>query len=172
MQDRNRGLGLRWQVLVLVCVVGLAVLMVFRSSAAAPASVAASASVAAPAPASVAPAAPALANEPQQEVIRLETRINQLEQRLYGIETSLRTLEQQSRLSQSSRGGASAQDLALLQSQIQALQLRLADDECGLARLDERTLSPAMRTARRQSAGRTDPCRTNVESPIRLPETR
>ena len=156
MQDRSRGLDLRWQVLVLVCVVGLAVLMVFRSSAAVPASA----------------AAPANPPEPQQEVIRLETRINQLEQRLYGIETSIRTLEQQSRLAPSSRGGASAQDLALLQSQIQALQLRLADDECGLARLDERTLLPAMRTARRQSAGRTDPCRTNVESPIRLPETR
>ena len=148
MQDRSRGLDLRWQVLVLVCVVGVAVLMVFRSSAAAP------------------------AVEPQQEVIRLETRINQLEQRLYGIETSIRMLEQQSRLAPASRGGASAQDLALLQSQIQSLQLRLADDECGLARLDERTLTPAMRNARRQSAGRTDPCRTNVESPLRLPETR
>jgi hypothetical protein len=140
---------LRWQVLVLVWVVGLAVLMVFRNSAAAP------------------------AVEPQQEVIRLETRLNQLEQRLYGIETSIRTLEQQSRLAPASRGGGvSVQDLALLQSQIQTLQVRLVDDECGLARLDERTLSPAMRNARRQSAGRTDPCRTNVESPLRLPETR
>jgi hypothetical protein len=140
-----------WQVLVLVCVVGLAVLMVFRNSAAAPAN----------------------AVEPQQEVIRLETRLNQLEQRLYGIETSIRTLEQQSRLAPASRGGGvSVQDLALLQSQIQTLQVRLVDDECGLARLDERTLSPAMRNARRQSAGRTDPCRTNVESPLRLPETR
>jgi hypothetical protein len=142
---------LRWQVLVLVCVVGLAVLMVFRNSAAAPAN----------------------AVEPQQEVIRLETRLNQLEQRLYGIETSIRTLEQQSRLAPASRGGGvSVQDLALLQAQIQTLQVRLVDDECGLARLDERTLSPAMRNARRQSAGRTDPCRTNVESPLRLPETR
>ena len=151
MQDRNRGMDLRWQILVLVCVMGLGLVMVFRSSAAAPASAA----------------------EPQQEVIRLETRINQVEQRLYGIETSIRTLEQQSRLGATSRGGGvSAQDVALLQSQIQALQLRLAEDECGLARLDERTLSPAMRNARRQSAGRPDPCRTNVESPLRLPETR
>ena len=147
MQDRSRGFDLRWQVLVLVCVVGVALLVVFRSSAA--------------------------ALEPQQEVIRLETRLNQLEQRLYGIETSIRTLEQQSRIGATSRGaGVSAQELALLQSQIQTLQVRLADDECGLARLDERTLSVAMRNARRQSAGRTDPCRTNVESPLRLPETR
>ena len=147
MQDRSRGFDLRWQVLVLVCVMGFGLLVVFRSSAAAP--------------------------EPQQEVIRLETRLNQLEQRLYGIETSIRTLEQQSRIGATSRGaGVSAQELALLQSQIQTLQVRLADDECGLARLDERTLSVAMRNARRQSAGRTDPCRTNVESPLRLPETR
>ncbi|HVF21618.1 MAG TPA: hypothetical protein VM941_01025 [Pyrinomonadaceae bacterium] len=157
MQDRSRGVDLRWQVLVLVCVMGFGLVIVFRSSAAATAT----------------NAAPRSAAEPQQEVLRLETRINQLEQRLYGIETSMRTLEQQSRLGATSRGGAvSAQDVALLQSQIQALQLRLAEDECGLARLDERTLSPAMRNARRQSAGRTDPCRTNVESPLRLPETR
>ena len=151
MQDRSRGIDLRLQVLVLVCVLGLGLLVVFRSSAAAPAN----------------------AVEPQQEVIRLETRINQLDQRLYGIEASIRTLEQQSRISgATSRGGVSAQELALLQSQIQALQVRLAEDECGLARLDERTLSPAMRNARRQSAGRADPCRTNVESPLRLPESR
>jgi predicted RNase H-like nuclease (RuvC/YqgF family) len=155
MQDRSRGIDLRWQVLVLVCVMGFGLVMVFRSSAASN------------------PERVATGPEPQQEVLRLETRINQLEQRFYGIETTIRTLEQQSRLEATSRGGAvSAQDLALLQSQIQALQLRLAEDECGLARLDERTLSQAMRNARRQSAGRTDPCRTNVESPLRLPETR
>ena len=36
--------------------------------------------------------------EPQQDVIRLETRINQLEQRLYSIDSNLRNLEQQLRL--------------------------------------------------------------------------
>ena len=153
MQDRSRSVDLRWQVMVLVCVIAAAVLMVFRISAAAP-------------------EAAASAVEPQQEVIRLETRVNQLEQRLYGIETSIRTLEQQSRLATTRGGGVSAQDVALLQSQLQALQLRLAEHECGLAKLDERTLSPAMRNARRQSAGRPDPCRANVESPLRLPETR
>ncbi len=159
MQDRSRRIDLRWQVLVLVCVMALGLVMVFKSSAAAPAA--------------SSPERVATGPEPQQEVLRLETRINQLEQRLYGIETSLRTLEQRSRLGATSRGGGvSAQDVALLQSQIQALQLRLAEDECGLARLDERTLSQAMRNARRQSAGRADPCRTNVESPLRLPENR
>jgi chromosome segregation ATPase len=104
---------------------------------------------------------------PQQDVIRLETRLNQLEQRLYQIDTNIRNLEQQSRLG-GTRGGSS-QDVELLRSQIQTLQLRLIEDECALAKLDERTLSAAMRNARRQ-AGRTDPCRSNVDAPLRLPD--
>jgi len=105
---------------------------------------------------------------PQQDVIRLETRLNQLEQRLYQIDTSIRNIEQQSRLG-GARSGVSAQDVELLRSQINALQLRLIDDECALAKLDERTLSAAMRNSRRQS-GRSDPCRVNVDAPLRLPE--
>jgi hypothetical protein len=105
---------------------------------------------------------------PQQDVLRLETRLNQLEQRLYQIDTSIRNLEQQSRLG-GARGGVSAQDVELLRSQINALQLRLIEDECSLAKLDERTLSAAMRNSRRQS-GRSDPCRVNVDAPLRLPE--
>ncbi|HXQ74215.1 MAG TPA: hypothetical protein VN844_27170 [Pyrinomonadaceae bacterium] len=105
---------------------------------------------------------------PQQDVIRLETRLNQLEQRLYQIDTSIRNIEQQSRLGGASRG-VSAQDVELLRSQINALQLRLIEDECSLAKLDERTLSAAMRASRRQS-GRSDPCRVNVDAPLRLPE--
>lgn len=108
------------------------------------------------------------AQPPQQDVIRLETRLNQLEQRLYQIDTSIRNIEQQSRLGGASRG-VSAQDVELLRSQINALQLRLIEDECGLAKLDERTLSVAMRNSRRQS-GRSDPCRVNVDAPLRLPE--
>ena len=108
---------------------------------------------------------------PQQEVFRLETRINQLEQRLIQIDTSIRGLQQQSRLGAgAASGGVSAQDVQLLRTQIQALQIRLAEDECALAKLDERTLSPAMRNSRRQSGARSDPCRVNVETPVRLPE--
>lgn len=108
---------------------------------------------------------------PQQEVFRLETRINQLEQRLIQIDTSIRGLQQQSRLGAgAASGGVSAQDVQLLRTQIQALQIRLAEDECALAKLDERTLSPAMRNSRRQSGVRSDPCRVNVETPVRLPE--
>lgn len=146
MPGKNRGVS--WRAFLAAGVASLALVAVFKIALAAGAN-----------------NAPA----PQQDVIRLETRINQLEQRLYQFDTSIRNLEQQSRLGGASRG-VSAQDVELLRSQIQALQFRLAEDECALAKLDERTLSAAMRNSRRQSSGRSDPCRVNVDSPLRLPE--
>lgn len=110
----------------------------------------------------------ASAASPQQDVIRLEARLNQLEQRLFGIETTLRNIEQQSRLAGvAQRRGVSPEDLIRLQAEIQTLQVRLTEDECGLAKLDERTLSPPAREARRKSATRPDPCRTNFDTPVR-----
>ena len=139
--------------LLSVCVVGLVLLAVFRISQA---------------------ARTAAGPLPQQDIIRLETRVNQLEQRLYSIENNMRTLEQQSRLagSASRSGSVTPEDFALLRSAIQSLQVRLEDDECGLARLDERTLTPVAREARRRSAGGADPCRENSGSPLRLPDRR
>ena len=113
--------------------------------------------------------------DPAQDVIRLETRINQLEQRLYTMETSIRNVEQQFRIaSATSRGGggASADDLSRVIAELQALQVRVMEDECALAKLDERTLTPSMRDARRKSGAPADPCRGNAEAPLRLPERR
>ena len=105
---------------------------------------------------------------PQQDVIRLEQRINQLEQRLFSIENNLRNVEQQSRIVGATRG-VSPEDVARLRLEVQALQQRLAEHECGLAKLDERTLSAAMRAARRKSgAGGSDPCRLNFDTPVQL----
>ena len=141
---------LHWRTLVVICVAGLALVALYKIALAAGAN---------------------NAPPPQQEVIRLETRMNQLEQRLYSIESSIRNLEQQSRLGGGAAArGVSAQELEVMRSQIQSLQLRLLEDECALARLDERTLSPAMRNSRRQSGVRSDPCRSNVDAPLRLPE--
>ena len=111
---------------------------------------------------------------PAQDAIRLETRINQLEQRLYTMETSIRAIEQQSRLaSAASRGGSvSSDDFARLVAQLQSLQVRLMEDECAIAKLDERTLSAAQRDARRKSGAAIDPCRNSYEAPLRLPERR
>src|SRR5690242_17450664 len=106
---------------------------------------------------------------PQQDVIRLDSRVSQLEQRLYTIESSLRTVEQQSRMSGlGARGGVTPDDIVALRSEIQTLQVRLMEDECALAKLDERTLTPAAREARRKAAGN-DPCRLNFELPLRPP---
>jgi hypothetical protein len=140
---------MHWRALAVAGVAGLALVVLFQIALAAGA---------------------ANAPAPPQDAIRLETRINQLEQRLYQIDTSVRNLEQQSRIGGATSRGVSAQDVELLRGQIQALQVRLAEDECALAKLDERTLSAAMRNSRRQAGGRTDPCRVNVDAPLRLPE--
>ena len=109
-----------------------------------------------------------------QDAIRLETRLNQLEQRLYTMEASLRNIEQQARIAgAASRGGSvSAPEFELVRAQLQALQVRVRENECALAKLDERTLTPAMRDARRKSGAASDACRTNVDAPLRLPERR
>ena len=148
MEGNNR--RLHWRALLVSGVAGLALVALFRIALASGVN---------------------NAPVPQQEVFRLETRINQMEQRLIQIDTSIRGLQQQSRLGAgAASGGVSAQDVQLLRTQIQALQIRLAEDECALAKLEERTLSPAMRNSRRQSGVRSDPCRVNVETPVRLPE--
>jgi len=113
-------------------------------------------------------------NQPaQQEVLRLESRMTQLEQRLYAVENNIRNLDQQSRLgSGTSRGGAS-DDLVSTRLEIQTLQQRLAEYDCALAKLDERTLTREMREARRKSVGATsDPCRLNFETPLRFSNSR
>jgi anti-sigma28 factor (negative regulator of flagellin synthesis) len=109
---------------------------------------------------------------PPQDAIRLETRINQLEQRLYTIETSIRSLEQQSRIGSVTSRTVTPEDVAALRAEIQTLELRLADEECAIAKLDERTLTPAARAARQRSGARTEPCRLSPETPVRLPERR
>jgi hypothetical protein len=106
---------------------------------------------------------------PQQDVIRLEQRMNQLEQRLFSMDTTLRSIEQQSRLAGAGRRGVAEEDVVQLRSELLALQQRVADHECALAKLDERTLTPAMRTRRKSG---NDPCRVNSETPIQLTGSR
>ena len=147
------GSSLRWWNLLLVFIASLVVLTILRiSSAALPDN-----------------------NQPAlQEVLRLESRLTQLEQRLYSVENNIRNLDQQSRSgSVASRGGAQ-DDLVSVRLEIQTLQQQLAGYECALAKLDERTLTREMREARRKSSGATgdDPCRLNVETPLRFSNRR
>lgn len=109
---------------------------------------------------------------PPQDVTRIESRLSQIEQRFYSIEASIRGLEQQSRLSGSTTARTTERDpeVSLLRAEVESLRHRLAEIECGLAKVDERTLTPAAREMRRNAAGgASDPCRLNVSAPLRLP---
>ncbi|HEY0172454.1 MAG TPA: hypothetical protein VGB98_15640 [Pyrinomonadaceae bacterium] len=108
-----------------------------------------------------------------QDLIRVESRIGRLEQRFYSVEASIRGLEQQLRAPAAVRGsGARDPEVGLLRAEVESLRRRLADVECGLSRVDERTLTPAAREARRKSsAGNADPCRLDADAPLR-PATR
>jgi uncharacterized protein YlxW (UPF0749 family) len=104
-----------------------------------------------------------------QDTTRIESRLSQLEQRLYGIEVSIRGLEQQSRIS-GVNSGRSDPEVTLLRTEVETLRRRVAEVECGLARVDERTLSAATREARRRAGTASgDPCRLNTDAPLQLP---
>jgi hypothetical protein len=94
-----------------------------------------------------------------------------MEQRFYSIEASIRGLEQQSRLAGSTTARAERDpEVGMLRAEAESLRRRLAEIECGLVRVDERTLTPAAREARRNSTGAAvDPCRLNAGAPLRLP---
>ena len=148
MQHNGSSVSLRWRLTLLVFVMSIGVATVFSISSTA-----------------------RMANrvDPQQDVIRLENRVTQLEQRLYSMETNIRTLEQQLRVAGVSSRDVNHEQLRLLDSGLQMLQRKIVDHECALAKLDERTLPAEVRNTRRRAAGgATDPCRTNVDTPLRF----
>lgn len=102
-----------------------------------------------------------------QDPAGLDRRISLLEQRFYQLESSMNRL-QQVVASQRSTGATtdSTREITLLSQELQRLQLRMTEIECGLVKLDERTL-PA--SARRSGEPRsTDPCRATPNTPLRL----
>lgn len=108
-----------------------------------------------------------------QDVTNLERRISLLEQRFYQMESSINRLEQQASLRD--RSAAMAQpnprdaEITLLRSQVELLQLRLREIECGLVKLDERTTPAAVRQSRPATNTKaTDPCRLNPDAPLQL----
>jgi uncharacterized protein with PIN domain len=110
------------------------------------------------------------ATVPPQDVTRIESRLSLIEQRFYSIEASIRSLEQQSRVSGITTGRAAPDpEVGQLRAEVESLRQRLAEIECGLVKVDERTLTPAAREARRKYARNAgDPCRLNADSPLRL----
>ena len=102
-----------------------------------------------------------------QDVSSLDRRLSLLEQRFYSIESSISRLQTYvaSQRPPVSQPITSDRDVILMREEIQRLTLRVTELECGLSKLDERT-TPA---SRRNAAGKSDdPCRTNVDTPVRL----
>ncbi len=105
-----------------------------------------------------------------QDPSSLDRRISMLEQRFYTLETSMNRLQQYV-TSQRSTGSSSDlrdREVEQLRQEVQRLQLRLNEVECGLLKLDERTATPG---GNRKGPGSrtTDPCRLNPGLPLRLP---
>lgn len=102
-----------------------------------------------------------------QDPSSLDRRISLLEQRFYSIESNISRLQQYVAAQRPtvSSSSTSERELTLMREEMQRLTLRVAEIECGLVKLDERT-TPA---ARRNAAGKSnDPCRLNPEMPLRL----
>ncbi|HJZ67111.1 MAG TPA: hypothetical protein VKF81_03120 [Blastocatellia bacterium] len=104
-----------------------------------------------------------------QDAIYLDRRISMLETRLNTIESSVRTLEQQAMMSRSTASQTARDpEVALLRSEVEILLGRIRELDCGLARLDERTLSGSAKEARKRTQQAQDPCRLNPEAPLQL----
>jgi len=102
-----------------------------------------------------------------QDVSSLDRRLSLLEQRFYSVESNISRLQQYVAAQRPTVSPTSTSDreLTLMREEIQRLSLRVVEIECGLAKLDERTM-PA---ARRNASGKSnDPCRLNVDMPVRL----
>lgn len=101
----------------------------------------------------------------------LERRINQIEQRFNLIETRISRVEQQSRFTDIVPQTSVNRDIEinLMRSQIQSLQLRIAELECNLLKLDERTLTAAAKQSRRKvNTNEIDRCRENPNTSVQL----
>ena len=108
-----------------------------------------------------------------QDVGFLDRRINLLEQRFYSIESRLNRLEQQMSMAQRVVPTPSQPmrdpDVDVLRNDSESLKARVRELECGILRLDERTLPEGTKdTRRRTGAQPKDPCRVNPETPIKL----
>lgn len=100
-----------------------------------------------------------------QDPSSLDRRISQLEQRFYQVESSINRLQTYiaSQRPPASPPSTSDRDVIVMRDELQRLTVRLSEVECGLVKLDERT---ATRKTNTQKSN--DPCRENVDTPLRL----
>ena len=100
-----------------------------------------------------------------QDPSSLDRRISLLEQRFYQMESSINRLQTYvaSQRPPASQPGTSDRDVLVIRDEVQRLSVRLSEVECGLLKLDERTA-----TRRSNTDKSNDPCRGNVDTPLRL----
>jgi len=106
-------------------------------------------------------------NSSAQDPGSLDRRLSLLEQRFYSIESSISRLQQYVATQRPaiSQPSTSDRDLILMREEVQRLELRMAEIECGLIKLDERTTPATRRNAATKS---NDPCRLTPDTPVRL----
>lgn len=102
-----------------------------------------------------------------QDVMSLDRRISAFEQRLYILESHINQLQQQVQYAQRQPATSNTRDPEIdrLRVELNLLQSRLGEVECGVLKLDERTLPAAARAAQSK---KTDPCRSQPNTPIQL----
>jgi len=100
----------------------------------------------------------------------LSQRISQIEQRIQMLENRVNRVEQDSRVPAITPRTNDTNDtvIRLLSTQLDTLQLQLAEAQCGLLKLDERTLTAAARNARKKSAGLGESCRLDPNTPVQI----
>jgi uncharacterized protein YlxW (UPF0749 family) len=105
-----------------------------------------------------------------QDVMILDRRISSLEQRFFSLESSINQLQQQYMASRSSPASPNTRnpEIDRLRSEILLLEQRIREVECGVVKLDERTLPASARESRRAERQGNDPCRLRPETPLQL----
>ena len=108
----------------------------------------------------------AMAPPENQDVMSLDRRLSLLEQRFYTVESNISRLQTYlaSQRPQVSQPNTNDRDIILMRDEIQRLSVRVSELECGLTKLDERTTAPSRRNTTKSG----DPCRMNVDTPVRL----
>lgn len=108
-----------------------------------------------------------------QDWLTLDRRLSAIEQRIYSMEARLNQVERQAISNPRSAATPAAEqnvEAALLRSELDILSSRLRLLECGVTRLDERTLAPNAREGRRKAGAQTaDTCRQNADAPLQFP---
>jgi hypothetical protein len=106
---------------------------------------------------------------PAQDLMSLDRRLSTLEQRLFLIESNITQLQQRVQYAQPQQPAVTTTtrdpEVERLRAELSLLQSRLGEVECGVLKLDERTLPAA---ARAQQAKPTDPCRSQPNTHVRL----